>query len=263
MSATKAIVAAIAVHEAKKRVPTPPDWPGVTFFSRLDVWLYDARLDSKTCDLCRAYEDIGIFYGHSIRGIFPYLEIQDMNTIAVNVHPNCRCYLTRLLAEPEIEPEKPKFDKDLMNKAKDVFHTTTSFNRAGWILPDGSMLDFSDFPYGGLGLGRSLDHSDIVRIAPTATENPVNWFQQESGMRFAMYANQTEVAVSIDIQGEYSDVQWSKLKDAVQIGHEFFAYDIYDGDKLLKSNGIEKSSVSDVDEMRRIYLLLKTREYNK
>lgn len=109
MLMTAQVVRAVRVVEAVKRITDPLQKyseQGITFFSRLDVWLFDARLDSKTCELCRLYDDIGIFYGYSIRGIFPHLKILDRDTIGGDgpgdtglVHPNCRCRLNRMLEE--------------------------------------------------------------------------------------------------------------------------------------------------------------------
>lgn len=94
-----------AVQEAKKRItPGVKHVPGedATFFSVHDVWLYDARLDSKVCPVCRANEDYadahGGFRGDHLRAHFPYLEIVDVATIKAKVHPNCRCLLLRKMS---------------------------------------------------------------------------------------------------------------------------------------------------------------------
>ena len=75
-----------------------------TFFSVHDVWLYDARADTKVCSACRANEDYsdahGGFKGDHLRAHFPFLEIMDVGTIAANVHPNCRCLLNRKMDVP-------------------------------------------------------------------------------------------------------------------------------------------------------------------
>jgi hypothetical protein len=66
-----------------------------TFFSAADVWRYEAISDDKACPRCLYYEQIGAFSGDMLRQTFPYLETLDENTIAPNVHPNCRCRLHR------------------------------------------------------------------------------------------------------------------------------------------------------------------------
>jgi len=98
----EAVLSAIIVHEgAQKRVPTPRELPGLTYFSVHNVWLYQEVSDHKTCQLCRDYaeQNKGEYRGNHLRSIFPYLEILDVGTIKANVHPNCRCLLVRLTEE--------------------------------------------------------------------------------------------------------------------------------------------------------------------
>jgi len=93
MSLTEVVQAVRAVQEAKKRIP--PDIKK-TFFSRFDVWIYNAVLDNKLCLKCLEFEKTPRYFGDQLRVLFPYLEIVDENTIKANVHPRCRCFLTRL-----------------------------------------------------------------------------------------------------------------------------------------------------------------------
>ena len=92
---------AVRVVEAIKRIPLDQR-PGVTYFSVWDTWLFQARSDTKVCDLCKHYETWGEIRGDQLRTEFPYLVILDEDTIGGSepdggglVHPNCRCYLTR------------------------------------------------------------------------------------------------------------------------------------------------------------------------
>lgn len=54
----------------------------------------------------------------------------------------------------------------VFKRAKKEFGTTRDPNEAGWLLPDGSMLDFSEKNEGGPPGGRSLDHRAIERVVP-------------------------------------------------------------------------------------------------
>jgi hypothetical protein len=97
----QAEVAAVAVavveylHEgAMKRIPD--DLTGIPFFGKSDAWAYVAVMDDALCDECENFQEIGIFDGNALRSIFPYMLILDEDTIAVSVHPNCRCFLFRL-----------------------------------------------------------------------------------------------------------------------------------------------------------------------
>lgn len=56
--------------------------------------------------------------------------------------------------------EREKLFKD----AKDEFGTTRDFREAGYLLPDGSMLDFSEKNNGGEPGRRGADHRDIARV---------------------------------------------------------------------------------------------------
>ena len=89
-----------AVQEAKSRIFKQYDMP---FFSRNVWWEYiEVTNDDLTCDLCHAYGR-GRYNGAYIRGLFPELEIHDVETIKVYVHPNCRCVLVRTYMEEEEE----------------------------------------------------------------------------------------------------------------------------------------------------------------
>ena len=87
--------------EATRRIP--PELQGITFFADTDVWIYHEVSDDRLCDTCRKLAQVGYFMGDHLRIIFPYLFIQDENTIYCMVHPNCRCYLTRLIEIPTKE----------------------------------------------------------------------------------------------------------------------------------------------------------------
>lgn len=53
---------------------------------------------------------------------------------------------------------------DIFQKAKQYFGTTSDFQETGYILPDGTMLDFSDKQNGGLPGMRLLDHREVAEI---------------------------------------------------------------------------------------------------
>lgn len=53
---------------------------------------------------------------------------------------------------------------DIFQKAVQYFGTTSDFREAGYILPDGTMLDFSGKQNGGLPGMRLLDHREVAEI---------------------------------------------------------------------------------------------------
>ena len=96
----KAVQAVQAVLD-KKWIPEGEFPPSTTFFSIMDRWQYNAIMDTRVCELCRQYEDFGEFNGAMLRTFFPYLEIVDVGLILAHVHPNCRCYLERVMEKEE------------------------------------------------------------------------------------------------------------------------------------------------------------------
>jgi hypothetical protein len=58
-------------------------------------WFRPKRDDRGPCITCQTYAD-NQFSGDFLRSTFPYLNIVDEDTIEALVHPNCRCYLSRL-----------------------------------------------------------------------------------------------------------------------------------------------------------------------
>jgi hypothetical protein len=92
------LIAIVEAVKATRRIK--PEHRGefnATFFSRLDFWTYHAVFDTKLCDRCAEHAKTKMFAGSDLRRIFPNLEIIDVNIIAANVHPNCRCFLMRQL----------------------------------------------------------------------------------------------------------------------------------------------------------------------
>jgi hypothetical protein len=93
------MLSAVKAVSALKRIDRTLFPLTITFYSELDQWDYDATLDSKVCSQCRYYEEVGTFPGTSLRILFPDHEIIDIDTIQANVHPNCRCVLTRKMSD--------------------------------------------------------------------------------------------------------------------------------------------------------------------
>jgi hypothetical protein len=67
-----------------------------SFFGKYDFWRYVPVFDKKLCEECRGYWNTYYFKGTDIRSTFPYMKIKDEDTIDVEVHPHCRCFLYRV-----------------------------------------------------------------------------------------------------------------------------------------------------------------------
>ena len=72
----------------------------VTFFTKQDQWQYIAVMDDRTCGPCLTLELL-TFVGNDLVHLFPYLDVVDTDTILAYIHPNCRCYLRRVIMVKE------------------------------------------------------------------------------------------------------------------------------------------------------------------
>lgn len=68
------------------------------------------------------------------------------------------------LFENKFVQRTPEERERLFNDAKNEFGTTLDFREVGYIMPDGSMLDFSEKRDGGQPGQRSADHRNVGEI---------------------------------------------------------------------------------------------------
>jgi hypothetical protein len=92
-----AVKAVQQIQKAKQRIPK--EYKEYSFFSQNDLWIYNLMLTENTCNDCIARAQPFFYYGNRIRGLFPYLEITSENRIEALVHPNCNCFLSRVVSE--------------------------------------------------------------------------------------------------------------------------------------------------------------------
>lgn len=140
-----------------------------------------------------------------------YHELRQHPALAVNQTKKAQRLV--VIRKAETTPEHP-----WITRAKEIFGTTDNPNEAGFILPDGQLIDLSgrktgDFTPGKTGLygsGRHLEHSELTRVLPegereNATHEDV---QQQTGMvRF--WHNTPDIGISIT--GELTPQQHSVL----------------------------------------------------
>ena len=79
-------------QSAARRIPD--EFRGPSYFGMLDEWIYNTEESESVCPTCQE-NNLETFYGSELRVFFPFWMILDENTILPNVHPNCRCKLTR------------------------------------------------------------------------------------------------------------------------------------------------------------------------
>jgi hypothetical protein len=70
---------------------------GTSWYTHEDIWLFRPVFDDKVCDVCAGYEAEAQWHGDEIVLEFPDHMIVDADRIKVNIHPNCRCYLERVI----------------------------------------------------------------------------------------------------------------------------------------------------------------------
>lgn len=126
---------------------------------------------------------------------------------------------------------------DWVDAAKKEFGLTTDFREAGWILPDGKMLDFSGKREGGQPFNRAMDHRDIARVTERGVEGSsamVEFASQTGSVRFSVVGTE----VYIDLMNTVpTDAQIKAMKRAVS-GYEGITWDIDDarGNVLLSGD---------------------------
>ena len=100
----RAVQAVQLVEKARHRIPR--ELQGQSFFGAYDIWRYEGIADNKLCERClnfflRGPKGSPYYLGNELRVNFPDLEIETVNLIMPNVHPNCRCKLHRIIASHE------------------------------------------------------------------------------------------------------------------------------------------------------------------
>ena len=129
----------------------------------------------------------------------------------------------------------------LDQKARQHYGITFNPNKAGYVLRDGRMLDYSEGQY-----GRTLDHRDIENVMDAPEESKgdrysdyVEPFLNLTGAIRASYMNNEW---SVDIQTSPTDAQRDIMVHWHKPGRSFY----YDVDPLGIKTLLEKASKDDV-----------------
>lgn len=108
-------------------------------------------LDSKLSDLSNSQQDILISAIIKMEGKHPVKSEQ-----FIPAEPKLTNNVQKVSVKESLEN-----NVDILTKAKNYFGLTTSISEAGYILPNGTMLDFSGKKFGGSPNRRSMDHREI------------------------------------------------------------------------------------------------------
>jgi len=163
---------------------------------------------------------------------------------------------------------------ELVERAKKKFGVTTDLREAGYLLEDGSLLDFSGKREGGSPRTRGYDHREISRVIDTGDYgisggHALSFFQrQANSIRYHTSNDFSDVILDLNIDQTYTPTQWEKLSEAANICYRrnyeaAVIYSIYDpNDNTLRSDDIvvEGRPRAAIKELRRRFDMEKHKE---
>lgn len=127
-------------------------------------------------------------------------------------------------AEGVVRPRVRPDAGDIEARAVQEFGTTESPRETGYILRDGTGLDFSGKKYGGPGYSREMDHREIGRATGQGGTEGMQQFMSDTGaVRFSNYGND----LVVHIPGGLSDAQRARLLEEGRYA-EVAAVDVQD-----------------------------------
>ena len=164
----------------------------------------------------------------------------------------------------ELKRLNPK-DK-VLKRAVEEFKLTEDFREAGYILPDGKLLDLSGKREGGQPFTRSLDHREICRALDTGSKGIsgnecMDFFERQGPVRFGLTGVHTrsrgnaQVNISLNTYQTPTEEQVKEMRRSIAVcrigGPCDLAYDIFfdNGDRCipLDEGFIENASQRDIE----------------
>lgn len=152
-----------------------------------------------------------------------------------------------------VEESKSVFNADRVKAAKKEYGVTTDFREAGYLLPDGYMLDFSGKKEGGPSHVRYMDHREISRVF---NEGEVDTKYYETTPYMVKFISEGNIRL-MDGQGvtigeiEPTAKQYAVLKrfiDYVIDNEDFFYLDFSNSE----GNTVESREYSESDNATRV-----------
>jgi len=143
------------------------------------------------------------------------------------------------------DAEELELSNDIFEWAKTVKGTTHDINEAGYILPDGDLLDYSGKNVGGPAGKREEDHRqiDLPLMHDASGTGLMNAFMKEGAIRILTSSH------SVDLAAPPTPIQISKIREVLTDGDGVI--DLRDGDR---TDYIEVDDVDDaIRDIRRFY----------
>lgn len=205
----------------------------VIVFDGVDVYSYDLAKEETFYKPITDLRDLRI--GDFIAGMG---EVTDKTSNQVKIKDTwyANRIIENMMANGQINlTNKPKAvertkDKDIEKKAKKYFGTTNNFAEAGYILTDGSMLDFSGKKEGGMAGTRSYDHRQIIEAFEDSDfDIGMNEFINNGAIRYMPESNSLYLAnkptaqqikiISSIVDMTNGEVNIELINDAKDIGN--------------------------------------------
>jgi len=164
-----------------------------------------------------------------------------------------------------------QLNPDVHTKIKQTFGTTADYREAGYILPDGTLADFSGKTEGGSAHSRNYDHREVSRALELGDcgiegTQAMIFVERQGALRFHASKDLSDFLVSFETTQTPTEKQWEKIKQGVRLYSSVnpnfaLGYDIYakDGTRLA-SEYIEKAKPSDVDKLKQTFMEHKKKE---
>lgn len=157
----------------------------------------------------------------------------------------------------------------LIARAKEAFGVTKDICEAGYILPNGELLDFSGKRYGMTERQRNQDHRDIIRIMEEKkgiTRDEAAEFFEKKAIRMGVAPKYEGFCVELNVYQNPTEEQWSTIRRIVnfvsKVRSGYFSYDIYKGGKAVKFEYIENGRVTHVEQFKRDFQRVKDGEFD-
>lgn len=201
-------------------------------------------LDELTRDDWININDIMVETGYDWRGaddakeIF-YRIVSRSGALDESIFPDHVNVIQSILGETGTIEEEFN-SKDVMEMAKDYFGITDDIFEAGYILPEGSLLDFSGKREGGPSGSRSLDHRSIERAIPNEmgewTKAMTN-FGNIGAIRCGFYGSGVGKGyMNLDIMKEPTFNQYSVIRKVINDFAEDASIHLESGQKNIELN---------------------------
>lgn len=146
--------------------------------------------------------------------IFPFIPTAKANSFRLQFVP-IKVVMDRMKLSKRVA-------SNLFDQAKGVFGITENWKEAGYILPDGSLLDFSGKKHGGSANQRSQDHREVEQLMESRRTAAMHEFMRDGAIRI-------QYGIGLEIVKAPSPPQYGRISEFVAIHGGEVSIDLADG----------------------------------